>query len=642
MARTRSRPLKPRRGPAAVSGFLPTSAQDLAARGWQAVDVLIVTGDAYVDHPAFGPVVIARWLEARGYRVGLVAQPRWDSVDDIARLGRPRLFVGVSAGNLDSMLCKLTAQRKVRSDDPYSRGGRPGSRPNRASVVYANLCRRAFPGLPIVLGGIEASLRRIAHYDYWSDRVRRSVLLDAKADLLVFGMGERAAAEIAARLDRGEAVQDIRDVAGTAYVLSRRDWEPLVGRDHDARSRNRVVMLPSFEEVREGGAAFVKMTRLTSGENSPHNGRPLLQPHGDQAVFINPPAAGLDAEDLDRLYALPFRRAAHPSNEPDGVPALGTVEQSVSIMRGCFGGCAFCSIVEHEGRDVQSRSAESVLGEIRRIVERPSFSGVISDLGGPTANFYGMGCSDAKTRAVCRRRSCVHPKRCSRLRADATPYVELLRRARRERGVERVLVASGIRHDVAERSPELVAELAAHHTGGHLSVAPEHCVPEVLSRMRKPAIGSYEKFAAAFDRASRRAKKEQYLTPYFMVGHPGSTLSDALALGLYLKRRGMRPRQVQEFIPTPMTLATCMYLTGVDPLRGEPVPVTRDLREKRLMKALLFWWDPAQWKLAREALRKLGRVDLIGHRSEHLVPPARSGRRVEQRGRPRRLRRAPR
>ena len=600
------------------------------------MDILIVTGDAYVDHPAFGPVLIARWLEGCGYRVGIVAQPRWDSVDDVTRLGRPRLFAGVSAGNLDSMLCKLTAQRKVRGEDPYARGGRPGARPNRASVVYANLCRRAFPGLPVVLGGIEASLRRIAHYDYWSDRVRRSVLLDAKADLLVYGMGERAVREIAARLDRGQSIRDIRDVAGTACVLSRRDWEPLVARSRAASSRTGVVVLPAFEEVQNGGAAFVEMTRLASRENSPHNGRLLLQPHGDQAVVINPPAASLAAEDLERLYALPFVRSAHPSYQPEGVPALAPVQQSVSIMRGCFGGCAFCSIAEHEGREVQSRSEASVLAEVQRIALSHGFSGVISDLGGPTANFYGMECTDPQARAVCRRRSCVFPKRCSRLRVDAGPYLELLRGARRERGVARVLVASGIRHDVAVLSPELVAELAAHHTGGHLSVAPEHCVSEVLSRMRKPTISTYERFVAVFERESRRAQKKQYLTPYFMVGHPGSTLSDALVLGLYLKRHGMRPRQVQEFIPTPMTLATCMYLTGVDPLRGEPVAVTRDLREKRLMKALLFWWDPAQWKLAREALRKLGRADLIGRGSTCLVPPARKGRQGERRAAPRR------
>ena len=624
MPRARRRATKAGNGSASRGRFLPTSRADLAARGWDGVDILIVTGDAYVDHPAFGPVLIARWLEACGYRVGLVAQPRWDSVDDVNRLGRPRLFVGVSAGNLDSMLCKLTAQRKVRSEDPYSRGGRPGARPNRASVVYANLCRRAFPGLPVVLGGIEASLRRIAHYDYWSDSVRRSVLLDAKADLLVFGMGERAAAEIAARLDQGEAVEDVRDVAGTAYVLSRREWQPLVGEGSQAGSGRRPVVLPRFEEVRDGDLPFAEMTRLASRENSPQHGRPLLQVHGDQAVFVNPPAAPLDGPALDRLYALPFQRASHPSNEPEGVPALRTVRESVSIVRGCFGGCSFCSIAEHEGRDVQSRSAASVLDEVRQIASRPGFSGVIADLGGPTANFYGMHCSDPRAQAACRRRSCVHPKRCSRLRSDAAPYLELLRRARRVRGVDRVLVASGIRHDVAQASPELVAQLAAHHTGGHLSVAPEHCVPEVLLRMRKPGIESFEAFASAFDRASRLANQEQYLSAYFMVGHPGSTLEDALALGLYLKRRQMRPRQIQEFIPTPMTLATCMYLTGIDPLRREPVAVTRDLREKRLMKALLFWWDPAQHMLAREALRKLGRTDLIGHGAGCLVPPARS------------------
>ena len=625
MGRRRQRSVTGRGASASSAAFLPTSAGDLAARGWDGLDVLIVTGDAYVDHPAFGPVLIARWLEACGYRVGLVGQPRWDSVDDVTRLGRPRLFVGVSAGNLDSMLCKLTAQRKVRSEDPYSPGGRPGARPNRASVVYSNLCRRAFPGLPVVLGGIEASLRRMAHYDYWSDRVRRSVLLDAKADLLVFGMGERAVREIAARLDGGESIRDIRDVAGTAYVVPRREWSMQPNRGRHARPGRNLVVLPCFEEVREGGPGFAEMTRRASRENSPHNGRVLLQAHGDQAVLINPPAPALGPRDLDRLYALPFQRAAHPSHGSRGVPALRTVRDSVSIMRGCFGGCAFCSIAEHEGRDVQSRTAASVLREVRRIARRPDFTGTITDLGGPTANFYGMECSDPEARAVCRRRSCVYPKRCSRLRTDTGPYLNLLRRARCEHRVDRVLVASGVRHDVAQSSPDLVAELATHHTGGQLSVAPEHCVPGVLATMRKPTIESYERFKAAFDDASRHAKKEQYLVPYFMVGHPGATLRDALTLGLYLKRHKLRPRQVQEFIPTPMTLATCMYLTGVDPLRGEPVAVTRNLREKRLMKALLFWWDSSQWKLAREGLRKLDRADLIGYGPMCLVPPARTG-----------------
>jgi uncharacterized radical SAM protein YgiQ len=601
--------------------FLPTTRDDLRVRGVSELDILIVTGDAYVDHPAFGPVLIARFLEGQGYRVGLIAQPDWSGPQDIARLGRPRLFVGVSAGNLDSMLNKLTAQKKVRSEDPYSPGGLPNARPNRATLVYANLCRQAFPGLPVVLGGIEASLRRIAHYDYWSDQVRRSILLDAKADLLVFGMGERAALEIARRLSAGEPVGHLTDIRGTAHVLSRRDWQPLALAPSRTPSDRRVVVLPSFESVCGDLKAFASMTRAFQYETSPHNGRPLLQVHGDQAVYLNPPSLPLEEADMDALYDLPFVRKPHPGYRSERIAAFETVHHALVTMRGCFGGCTFCSITEHEGRVIQSRSEDSVLREVRALTRLEGFKGTVSDVGGPTANMYKMRCVDEAIERACRRLSCIHPKVCDNLGTDHQPLIQLLRRVRQVPGVRNVFVASGVRYDLAERSPEFVRELALHHTGGQLSVAPEHTSPEVLGKMRKPSIEHYERFSELFCKASHDAGKDQYLVPYFIVGHPGSTLQDTLELALYLKKHGLRPRQVQEFIPTPMAVATCMYHTGLDPLTGEPLYVARDLREKRMMKALLFYWDQESWPLAREALHKIGRSDRIGRGPECLVPP---------------------
>ncbi|MBX3192891.1 MAG: YgiQ family radical SAM protein [Labilithrix sp.] len=620
--------------------FLPTTREEMKLRGWDELDILIVTGDAYVDHPAFGPVLIARFLEGRGYKVGVVAQPRWDSPDDIARMGRPRLYVGVSAGNLDSMLNKLTAQKKVRSEDQYSPGGASNMRPNRASIVYANLCRQAFPGLPVVLGGIEASLRRIAHYDYWSDQVRRSILLDAKADLLVFGMGERPAWEIARRLAAGESVGDLTDVRGTAHVKkNRRAWEPLLADRSKYVGDRKVVVLPSYEEVTRDKRAFAAMSKAFQYETNPHNGRPLLQPHGDEAVYFNPPALPLGEEEMDGLYDLPFVRAPHPTYR-DVIPAWKTVKDSIVTMRGCFGGCTFCSITEHEGRIIQSRSEASVLREVRQLSRMAGFSGVLSDLGGPTANMYKMTCKDAKTESACRRLSCVHPGICDNLVTDHAPLVALMKKVRSEKGIKRVFIASGVRYDLAERSPEFIEELAKHHTGGQLSVAPEHNESGVLDKMKKPAIKSYERFAQAFCQASEKAGKEQYLVPYFISGHPGSTLEDAVSLAVYLKKNGMRPRQVQDFIPTPMAIATTMFHTGIDPLSGEPVYTARDLREKRMMKALIFYWDAQHWPLAREALIKCGRRDLIGRGPHALVPPEgaadrRAGPPARRPGRPR-------
>lgn len=594
----------------------------MVARGWDQLDILIVTGDAYVDHPAFGPILVARFLEGRGYKVGVIAQPRWDNPSDIARMGAPRLYVGVSAGNLDSMLNKLTAQKKVRATDQYSPSGRTNARPNRASIVYSNLCKQAFPGVPVVLGGIESSLRRIAHYDYWSDSVRRAILLDAKANLLVFGMGERAAWEIARRLDAGETIAQLKDIRGTAYVMgSPREWEP-IAKDASRFVRDgKAVVLPSYEEVLASKEKFAEMSRAFQYETNAHNGRAILQVHDKQAVYFNPPALPLSEGEMDGLYDLPFVRAPHPSYKEERIPAFETVKDSIVTMRGCFGGCTFCSITEHEGRIIQSRSEESVLREVRALSRMEGFRGTITDVGGPTANMYQMKCKDDATESACRRLSCVHPGICENLKTDHGPLISLLKRVRQEKGIKKVFVASGIRYDLAERSPEFIRELATHHTGGQLSVAPEHSSPEVLAKMKKPPVQAYERFAQAFCQASEQAGKDQYLVPYFITAHPGSTLKDTIELAIWLKERNMRPRQVQDFIPTPMAIATAMYFTGIDPLTNEPVYVARDLREKRMMKALIQYWDEEQWPLARDALKKAGRPELIGKAQHCLIPP---------------------
>jgi uncharacterized radical SAM protein YgiQ len=607
-----------------LTAFLPMTREEMDARGWDELDVLIINGDAYVDHPAFGGALIGRFLAARGLRVGMIAQPRWDGPEDMLKLGRPRLFVGITAGNLDSMLNKLTAQKKIRGEDQYSPEGALEMRPNRASIVYANLARQAFPGVPIVLGGIEASLRRIAHYDYWSDQVRRSVLVDSKADLLIFGMGERPVWEVARRLQAGERIEELRDVRGTAVMLAKGQWEQL------PKSRfvrdGLPVHLPSFEEVSADRDAFLEMSRAFQYETNPGNGRPLIQPHGDRAVWLNPPALPLAEREMDGLYDLPFVRKPHWSYEGSRIPAFETVKHSIVTMRGCFGGCTFCSITEHEGRVIQSRSAASVLRELRALRRMDDFRGVISDVGGPTANMYKMRCKSEDIERACRKLSCVHPGVCENLNTDHGPLVDLLKKVRGAEGVRKVFIASGVRYDLAERSPEFIRELAGYHTGGQLSVAPEHVKDEVLQKMKKPGVASYERFAEQFTCASEAAGKEQHLVPYFISGHPGSTLPHMIDLALWLKARGVRPRQVQDFIPTPMSMATCMYYTGRDPFTREPVYTAKELREKKLQKALLLYWDPAQHHLAREALRKAGRADLIGHAPGCLVPPEGSSR----------------
>jgi uncharacterized radical SAM protein YgiQ len=603
-----------------LNGFLPTCREEMNARGWDELDILIISGDAYVDHAAFGPVLIARFLEKRGFRVGFIAQPDWRNTDAISRMGQPRLMVGISAGNLDSMLNKLTAQKKVRGDDQYSPGGATNCRPNRASIVYANLARQAFSGVPIVLGGIESSLRRIAHYDYWSDKVRRSILLDAKADLLVFGMGERPVWEVARRLQAGEDIGEIRDVRGTGYVLRKGHWEELEASRYTTDGKT--VVLPSYEQVSKDKLAFSKMSRAFQMETNPGNARPILQAHGIEAIYLNPPALPLETDEMDELYDLPFRRVPHWSYR-DAVPAYETIKHSIVTMRGCFGGCTFCSITEHEGRVIQSRSEESVLREVRALRRMGDFRGTISDVGGPTANMYQMKCKSPEIENACRRLSCVHPEICEHLKTDHEPLVKLLRKVREEPGVKRAYIASGIRYDLAERSPEFIKELAQHHTGGQLSVAPEHSDDNVLDKMKKPSIRSYERFVDQFQCASKEAGREQHLVPYFISGHPGSTLEEMVDLALWLKARKMRPRQVQDFIPTPMAMATSMYYTGLDPFSHEPVYTAKSLRDKKMQKSLLLYWDPEHHDLAREALIKVGRRDLIGSHPDALVPPAR-------------------
>lgn len=609
--------------------FLPVTRADMKARGWEQLDIIIVTGDAYVDHPAFGPVLIARFLEGRGFKVGIITQPDWHSAEPFKALGKPRLFFGVAAGNLDSMLNRLTAQKKNRSEDQYSPGGRTNARPDRATIVYAQRCREAFPDVPIVLGGIEASLRRIAHYDYWSDKVRRAILFDAKADLLVFGMGERPIWEIADRLNKGERVEDLKDVRGTAYLIND---EAMKLHEADPARRaadQKTVVLPSYEEVVADKEAFARMSRDFQMETNPGNGRPLAQRHGNRAVYFNSPAKPLEdgagtgssvSVSMDELYDLKFNRVPHPMYS-EQIPAYETVKHSVVLMRGCFGGCTFCSITEHEGRVIQSRSAESVLREVRALRRMGDFRGTLTDLGGPTANMYKLKCKSEEIEKRCRKLSCVHPGVCENLDTNHDPLIDLMKQVRKEEGIKHVFIASGVRYDLAERSPEYVKELAAHHVGGQLSVAPEHVSKRVLDKMKKPGIESFERFQTMFACASEEAGKEQYDIPYFISGHPGSELADMVELALWLKQNGKRPRQVQDFIPTPMSVATAMYYSGLDPLKMEPVYTARGLREKKLQKALLLYWNPEQWPLAREALIQAGREDLIGRGPHALVPP---------------------
>ncbi len=592
---------------------LPMSQEEMEALGYAECDVVLVTGDAYVDHPSFGVAVIGRVLEAAGYRVGIVAQPDWRSAADFGRLGRPRLFFGVSGGNLDSMVNRTTADRKIRTDDAYSPDAQALRRPERAAIVYAQRCREAFPGVPVILGGIEASLRRFAHYDYWSERVRRAILLDAKADLLLFGNAERAVLEVAGRLAAGEAVQNLQDVRGSALSLPR----------GHARA-DAALRLPSYEECARDPAAFARATRIAARESHALRDISLVQAHGDREVLANPPALPLAESELDEVAELPYSRQPHPAYAGHRIPAWETVRHSVIILRGCFGGCSFCSLWAHEGRVVQSRSVASVLRELERIRDGGDFTGTISDLGGPTANMYRMGCRDPERDRECRRLSCLYPKICPNLNTDHGPLLELYRRARAVPGVRRVLIGSGVRHDLALCSPEYVRELCAHHVGGHLKIAPEHVCVDPLACMQKPGVELFARFCEMFARFSREAGKEQYLVPYLIAAHPGTTDHDMLELALWLKAHNFRPDQVQTFLPSPMTVATAMYASGRNPLREDlpPVEVPRGLRARRLHKAFIRYHDRANWPLLREALRRLGRSDLIGTGRAALVPPA--------------------
>ncbi|MEN6450832.1 MAG: YgiQ family radical SAM protein [Thermoguttaceae bacterium] len=607
---------------------------ELAARGWDAVDVVFVTGDAYVDHPSFAMALLGRVLEAEGFRVAILSLTDWHSCDAWRTFGRPRVCFAVSAGNMDSMLNNYTAGRKVRNDDAYSPGGQAGRRPDRATLAYCQRAREAYRGVPVVAGGVEASLRRLAHYDFWSDKVRRSILLDAKADLLVFGMGERPLVEIVKRLAAGESVPQLRDVRGVAYRLGASEAQqglgtsvpssaeaPSAARDQKPDSGiPNAVILPSYETVSTDKAAFAAMTRIIHEESNPESGRRIVQFHGREAVVVNPPARPLDEQEIDRVYGLPFTRRPHPSYGRQRIPAFEVVKDSIQIMRGCFGGCAFCSITLHEGRVIQSRSQASVLEEIARMAEQPDFSGTISDLGGPTANMYQMGCTDPQQRAKCRRLSCLWPTVCPRLATDHAPLLRLLEAARQQPGVRQALVASGIRMDLALRSPAYIRQIARHHTGGLLKVAPEHCNAEVLRRMHKPGVETFEAFAKQFADESAAAGKRQYLVPYFIAGHPGCDLPAMIELALYLKQRGLKPEKVQDFIPAPMDIATCMYYTGLDPMSGQDVYVARGARERRLQRALLQYFKPENYVDVRTALEEAGRMDLIGDGPDCLIP----------------------
>ena len=587
---------------------LPISRAEMKDRGWGEVDVVFVSGDAYVDHPSFAAAILGRVLEAAGFRVAILPQPDWHSCDAWKTFGRPRLFFAISAGNMDSMINHYTANRKARNDDAYSPGGRIGMRPDRATLAYCQRAREAFKGVPVIAGGVEASLRRLAHYDYWSDKVRRSILLDCKADLLAYGMGEELILQIARRLDAGETVRDLRDMRGVAYAMGASETPP-----------TEVLTLPSYEEVVKDKRSFANATKMIHNETNPYNARRLVQWHDRQAVVANPPTLPISEKSMDTVYELPYTRKPHPSYS-ESIPAFEMIKDSITIMRGCFGGCTFCSITTHQGRIIQSRSKESVKSEVREMAGDEDFKGVISDIGGPTANMYQMRCLKPEVEAVCRRQSCVHPTICKLLGTDHGPLVELMQDVRKTPGVKKALVASGIRMDLARRSPEYMRELTQHHVGGHLKVAPEHTDPHVLDKMRKPSGDDFEAFANIFNKESKRAKKKQYLIPYYIASHPGSDLDSMIDLALYLKRTGYRPDQVQDFIPAPFDVATAMYYTGIDPFTGKEVHIARHLRDRKVQRALMQFFKPENYFQVRKALETAGRQDLIGTGCDCLIP----------------------
>ena len=652
--------------------FLPMSRAEMDELGWDSCDIIIVTGDAYVDHPSFGMAIIGRLLEAQGFRVGIIAQPDWHSKEPFEALGRPNLFFGVAAGNMDSMINRYTADRKVRNDDAYTPGGIGGRRPDRCSLVYSQRCKEAYGDVPIVLGGIEASLRRIAHYDYWQDKVRRSILVDAHADILLYGNAERAVVELAHRLARGEHVSEITDIRGTAFL--RKDtpegwWEidstrvdrpgrvdaivsPYVNTQEteacatkqaegepepegnvlrfvpDAK-KNRarsVIRLPSYEKVRNDKVLYAHASRVLHLETNPGNARALVQAHGRQELWLNPPAEPLTTAEMDYVFGLPFSRVPHPAYGDAGIPAYEMIRFSVNIMRGCFGGCTFCSITEHEGRIIQSRSEESILEEVEKIRDTvPGFTGVISDLGGPTANMYRLACKSKEIEAACRKPSCVYPDVCNNLNTDHSSLTQLYRKTRALPGIKKVLIASGLRYDLAVKDPEYVKELVTHHVGGYLKIAPEHTERGPLDKMMKPGIGSYDRFRELFEKYSKEAGKEQYLIPYFIAAHPGTTDLDMVNLALWLKKYNFRADQVQAFYPSPMATATAMYHSSKNPLRkvtydSEKVEIVKGRVKRRLHKALLRYHDPDNWPIIREALKEMKLEHLIGSGPDQLVP----------------------
>ncbi len=656
-----------------IAPLLPMTRAEMDGLGWDSCDIILVTGDAYIDHPSFGMALIGRLLEAQGFRVGILSQPDWTSAADFKALGRPNLFFGVTGGNMDSMVNRYTSDKKIRSNDAYTPDGVAGKRPDRAVNVYSHRCREAFKDVPVIIGGIEASLRRIAHYDYWSDTVRKSVLLDAKADLLVYGNAERQIVEIAHRLANGETIGQLTGIRGTAHFVkdipegfavkdstdidkpgalmppvnpyqeepacelkpdaptdSRLDagesairFDKLLLRSQRAKT---VLRLPAYEAVKDDPVLYAHASRVMHAETNPGNARPLIQQHGNRQVWLNPPPIPLTTKEMDGVFDLPYSRLPHSYYGTANVPAFEMIQHSVNIMRGCFGGCTFCSITEHEGRIIQSRSEDSIIREIEAIRDTsPNFTGHISDLGGPTANMYRLACKDEKIEAACRKPSCVYPGICPNLNTDHTPLIKLYRRARALPGIKRIFIASGLRYDLAVESPEYVKELVTHHVGGYLKIAPEHTEQGPLSKMMKPGMGTYDRFKEMFDKYSKEAGKEQYLIPYFIAAHPGTTDTDMLNLALWLKRNGFRADQVQAFLPSPMATATAMYHSGKDTLhkvnhKAPDIYIPKSVKQRRLHKAFLRYHDPKNWPMLREALKDMGRADLIGNGKHHLIP----------------------
>ncbi|MGE5651870.1 MAG: YgiQ family radical SAM protein [Bacillota bacterium] len=653
------------------------SRKEMDALGWDACDVILITGDAYIDHPSFGMALIGRLLEKQGFRVGIISQPDWHSAEPFRALGKPNLYFGITAGNMDSMINRYTADRKIRSDDAYTANAEPNKRPDRALTVYAQRAREAYPETAIIIGSIEASLRRIAHYDYWSDKVRRSVLPDSKADLLLFGNAERALVALTHRLAAGESIKSIRDLRGTAFMVPpgwkpAADWseanstrvdtpgrieahpDPYATKDKNTDScstdgkpaekpvlilsreerqaalkeqHNRtVVRLPSYEQVKDDPVMYAHASRVFHLESNPGNARALVQAHGERDVWLNPPPLPLAMDEMDGIYDVPYARSPHPSYGKARIPAWEMIRFSVNIMRGCFGGCTFCSITEHEGRIIQSRSEPSILRELEQIRDKTKgFTGTISDLGGPTANMYRLACKDKKIEETCRRPSCVYPSICVNMSTDHSKLIQLYRKARAIPGIKKILIGSGLRYDLAVRSPEYVKELVTHHVGGLLKIAPEHSEEGPLSKMMKPGMGAYYKFKELFEKYSKEAGKEQYLIPYFIAAHPGTTDEDMLNLALWLKKNNFRLDQVQAFVPTPMATATAMYHSRKNPLHkvtadSETVETARAGKIRRLHKAFLRYHDPENWEILREALKRMGRSDLIGNSERHLVP----------------------